>query len=85
MEHNTEENTDGSSIVSTKSTPKCCNPPLTSPTVTRTIKNNDRNHAGLADGTALPEDRLPRYFAKTGHVDADPKGVKKQGGGKGNW
>ncbi|KAK5094050.1 hypothetical protein LTR70_005492 [Exophiala xenobiotica] len=51
----------------------------------RTVKNNDRNHAGIADGTAVPEDRLPRYFAKSGHVDADPKGVKKQGGGRGNW
>jgi hypothetical protein len=53
--------------------------------VTRTNKGNDRNHSAIADGTALPEERLPRYFAKHGHVDADPKGVKKQGGGKGNW
>ena len=53
--------------------------------VTRTNKENDRNHSGLADGTALPEDRLPRYFAKHGHADADPKSIKKQGGGKGNW
>ena len=54
-------------------------------TVTRSNKANDRNHTGIADGTATAEDRLPRYFAKSGHVDADPKGVKKQGGGKGNW
>ncbi|OCT51344.1 STF2-like protein [Cladophialophora carrionii] len=53
--------------------------------VTRTNKGNDRNHSAIADGTALPEERLPRYFAKHGHVDADPKGVKKQGGGRGNW
>jgi len=53
--------------------------------MTRTVKNNDRNHAGLADGTAVPEDHLPRYFAKSGHVDADPKSIKKQGAGKGNW
>ena len=53
--------------------------------VTRTNKGNDRNHSAIADGTALPEERLPRYFAKHGHVDADPKSVKKQGGGKGNW
>jgi len=53
--------------------------------MTRTNKGNDRNHSALADGTALPEDRLPRYFAKHGHADADPKSVKKQGGGKGNW
>ena len=53
--------------------------------VTRTNKGNDRNHSGLADGTASPEDHLPRYFAKSGHVDVDPKSVKKHGGGKGNW
>jgi len=53
--------------------------------MTRTNKENDRNHAGLADGTALPEDHLPRYFGKAGHVDADPTGIKKQGGGRGNW
>jgi hypothetical protein len=55
------------------------------PLVTRTEKHNDRNHSGLADGTASPEDHLPRYFAKSGHVDMDPKKVKKEGGGKGNW
>ena len=53
--------------------------------VTRTEKHNDRNHSGLADGTATPEDHLPRYFAKSGHVGEDPKKVKKEGGGKGNW
>lgn len=53
--------------------------------VTRTVKLNDRNHAGLADGTAVREDHLPRYFAKSGHVDADPKSIKKAGSGKGNW
>lgn len=53
--------------------------------VTRSHKHNDRDHVGLADGTAAPEEHLPRYFAKAGHVDADPKKVKKEGGGKGNW
>ena len=53
--------------------------------VTRTEKHNDRNHGGLADGTASAEDHLPRYFAKSGHVDMDPKKVKKEGAGKGNW
>ncbi|KAI4289370.1 MAG: hypothetical protein L6R35_001371 [Caloplaca aegaea] len=48
-------------------------------------KQNDRDHGALADGTSVPEDHLPRYFAKSGHVDADPKKVKKEGGGKGNW
>jgi hypothetical protein len=53
--------------------------------MTRSNKANDRNHAGLADGSAIPEDRLPRYFAKSGHADADPTSIKKQGGGRGNW
>jgi hypothetical protein len=48
-------------------------------------KFNDRDHAGLADGSAAPEEHLPRYFAKAGHIDADPKKTKKNGGGKGNW
>ena len=53
--------------------------------VTRTEKHNARNHSGLADGTATAEEHLPRYFAKSGFVDADPKKVKKEGSGKGNW
>ncbi|KAL8753189.1 MAG: hypothetical protein Q9199_005235 [Rusavskia elegans] len=53
--------------------------------MTRSHKQNDRDHVALADGTAVAEDHLPRYFAKSGHVDADPKKVKKEGGGKGNW
>jgi hypothetical protein len=53
--------------------------------VTRSYKQNDRDHVGLADGTAEAAEHLPRYFAKSGHVDADPKKVKKEGGGKGNW
>ena len=53
--------------------------------MTRSSKANDRNHAALADGTAVPEDRLPRYFAKSGFADADPTSFKKQGGGRGNW
>ena len=53
--------------------------------VTRSHKQNDRDHAGLADGTAEDIQHLPRYFSKNGHIDADPKKVKKEGGGKGNW
>ncbi|KAI4201795.1 MAG: hypothetical protein LQ350_002995 [Teloschistes chrysophthalmus] len=53
--------------------------------VTRSHKQNDRDHVALADGTAIAEDHLPRYFAKSGHADTDPKKVKKEGGGKGNW
>ncbi|CAG8960146.1 hypothetical protein HYFRA_00010625 [Hymenoscyphus fraxineus] len=51
----------------------------------KTHKMNDRDHAGLADGTALPIEHLPRYFAKSGHADADPKKSKKNGAGKGGW
>ncbi|KAH8693104.1 hypothetical protein BGW36DRAFT_430846 [Talaromyces proteolyticus] len=46
---------------------------------------NDRDHAGLSDGTAAAHDSVPRYFGKTGPVDADPRKTKKDGGGKGNW
>ncbi|KAI9867160.1 MAG: hypothetical protein M1813_009438 [Trichoglossum hirsutum] len=53
--------------------------------LTRSHKLNDRDHAGLADGTAAQEEHLPRYFAKHGPVDADPKKTKKDGAGKGNW
>ncbi|KAH6674087.1 hypothetical protein B0J14DRAFT_479903 [Halenospora varia] len=54
-------------------------------TVGKSHKYNDRDHAGLADGTAAPTEHLPRYFAKSGHVDADPKKTKKNGAGKGGW
>ncbi|KAJ5319419.1 hypothetical protein MYU51_006853 [Penicillium brevicompactum] len=30
-------------------------------------------------------DQIPRYFAKSGPTDADPRKTKKDGGGKGNW
>ena len=53
--------------------------------MTRSNKFNDRDHAGIADGTAHPEEYLPKYFAKQGHVDSDPKKTKKNGGGRGNW
>ncbi|KAL2877357.1 hypothetical protein SGCOL_007296 [Colletotrichum sp. CLE4] len=53
--------------------------------VTRSHKYNDRDHAGLADGTASPQEHLPRYFAKHGHEGVDPKKVKKNGGGRSNW
>ncbi|TVY62286.1 hypothetical protein LSUE1_G007080, partial [Lachnellula suecica] len=57
-------------------------PPLP---VGKSHKFNDRDHAGLADGTAAATEHLPRYFAKSGHVDADPKKTKKNGAGKGGW
>jgi len=53
--------------------------------MTRSHKYNDRDHAGLADGTAAPSEHLPRFFAKHGHEGVDPKKMKKSGGGRGNW
>ncbi|KAH8821016.1 hypothetical protein F5884DRAFT_766277 [Xylogone sp. PMI_703] len=51
----------------------------------KTQKFNDRDHAAIADGTAPPEEHLPRYFAKHGFIDQDPKKTKKNGAGKGGW
>merc|ERR1711967_164801 len=54
-------------------------------TMTRTHKGNDRDHVGLADGTAVPEEHLPRYFGKAGFAGTNPAETKKKGSGKGNW
>ncbi|KAJ5683191.1 hypothetical protein N7462_006356 [Penicillium macrosclerotiorum] len=51
--------------------------------VTRSHKLNDRDH--LPDGMMATRDPLPRYFAKSGPTDADPRKTKKDGGGKRNW
>lgn len=57
---------------------------LTDHQVTRSHKLNDRDHP--ADGMiGTRGDHLPRYFAKSGPTDADPRKTKKDGGGKGNW
>lgn len=53
--------------------------------VTRSNKANGRDHVALANGTAAPEEHLPRYFAKSGGENIDPRNVKKKGSGKGNW
>lgn len=53
------------------------------PLVTRSHKSNDREHQ--AEGMMGTRDNLPRYFAKSGPTDADPRKTKKDGGGKGNW
>jgi len=53
--------------------------------MTRSHKFNDKDHAGIAEGTVVPEDHLPHYFAKHGFSGTDPKKTKKNGGGKGNW
>ena len=59
--------------------------PLLTPAVTRSHKYTDRDHAAIADGSAERDSKLPRYFAKQGHADADPTKTKKDGSGKGNW
>ncbi|GAB1215956.1 hypothetical protein ATERTT37_005154 [Aspergillus terreus] len=48
--------------------------------LTRSHKANDRDHV---NDRVAPD--LPRYFGKSGPVDADPRKTKKDGGGKGNW
>lgn len=53
--------------------------------MTRTHKATDRDHVGLANGTAAAQEHLPRFFGKSGYVDNSPSTTKKQGGGKGNW
>jgi hypothetical protein len=53
--------------------------------VTRSHKFNDKDHAGLADGTVLPQEQVPKWFGKHGFADADPKKTKKNGGGRANW
>jgi hypothetical protein len=75
--HNTIITIDASLIRTTANLPFCA--------VGKTTKFNDRNHAGLADGSATPEDHLPRYFAKSGYEGTDPKKMKKAGAGKGGW
>ncbi|KAL4963173.1 uncharacterized protein BDV14DRAFT_176889 [Aspergillus stella-maris] len=53
--------------------------------MTRSHKVNDRDHSVPQTGMTSPNESLPRYFAKSGPVDADPRKTKKNGGGKGNW
>ncbi|OAA62545.1 stf2-like protein [Niveomyces insectorum RCEF 264] len=52
--------------------------------VTRSHKFNDRPHGALAE-TNGSEEFLPKFFAKNGFADTDPKKTKKNGNGKGNW
>ncbi|KAG8353484.1 hypothetical protein FVEN_g8454 [Fusarium venenatum] len=53
--------------------------------MTRSHKANDRDHKGIAEGTMLPTETVPRFFGKNGFADVDPKKVKKDGSGRGNW
>ncbi|KAG6074670.1 hypothetical protein E4U16_003821 [Claviceps sp. LM84 group G4] len=59
-------------------------PPVSTRVLTRSHKANDRDRKGSAEGTS-PSETLPRYFGKTGFSDGDPKKVKKDGNGRGNW
>jgi len=49
--------------------------------MTRSHKFNDKDHSP----DALPTEHQPKFFAKNGFADTDPKKTKKNGGGKGNW
>ena len=75
--------------LASKHTYTCHSSPVnsTNPTihllVTRSHKSNDREHQ--AEGMTGTRDNIPRYFAKSGPTDADPRKTKKDGGGKGNW
>lgn len=52
--------------------------------MTRSHKANDRDHRVIAaDGSTVQN--MPKFFSKNGFADVDPKKVKKDGGGKGNW
>ncbi|KAK3351948.1 hypothetical protein B0H65DRAFT_440769 [Neurospora tetraspora] len=56
--------------------------------MTRSHKFNDKAHVAGAlseDGTFVPVEHVPKYFGKHGFADADPKKIKKNGGGKSNW
>jgi hypothetical protein len=53
--------------------------------MTRSHKYGDKDHAGIAEGTVLPQDHIPKFFGKNGWADTDPKKTKKNGGGKANW
>lgn len=53
--------------------------------MTRSHKFNEKDHAGIADGTAMPHDNMPKFFAQNGFAGVDPKKTKKNGGGRGNW
>jgi hypothetical protein len=57
-------------------------PPTILDVFTYTFKSD---HAAIADGTSIATDHLPRYFAKSGHVDNNPNKMKKNGAGKGGW
>jgi len=49
--------------------------------MTRSHKFTDRDYSN----DASPAEHVPKFFAKAGFVDTDPKKIKKEGGGKGNW
>jgi len=50
--------------------------------MTRSYKYTDKDHSTDAAEQVV---HLPKFFAKTGYADVDPKKVKKSGGGSHNW
>ncbi|CAK7232702.1 hypothetical protein SBRCBS47491_008361 [Sporothrix bragantina] len=52
--------------------------------MTRSHKFNDRPRGEMAESYS-PDDNMPKFFAKNGFADTDPKKTKKNGNGKGNW
>ncbi|KAF2672621.1 hypothetical protein BT63DRAFT_409725 [Microthyrium microscopicum] len=66
-----------SSNTTTNSSLSTFNPSLLAPTryTDRDYSNEDGEHV----------QHMPKFFAKSGFADADPKKIKKEGGGKGNW
>lgn len=52
--------------------------------MTRSHKYGERKYSMDEEIDFQPQN-IPKYFAKTGFADVDPKKVKKEGGGKGNW
>lgn len=54
--------------------------------MTRSHKFNDKAHVAQSEeGTYVPVEHVPKFFGKHGFPDADPKKIKKNGGGKSNW
>jgi hypothetical protein len=50
--------------------------------MTRTRKDAPHKNS---DAELTLNEHVPKYFGKASFVDQDPKKVKKNGGGKGNW
>ncbi|KAH6655611.1 hypothetical protein BKA67DRAFT_690388 [Truncatella angustata] len=53
--------------------------------LTRSHKYTDKDRVGIAEGTVLPQEIIPKFFAQNGFAGVDPKKIKKNGGGRSNW